>query len=155
MQTGKNQEFSREEEDTASPPGGPRRRQGWWTLACVAAAVILAGAAQPRQQTQMPAATPGGSNPNPQVSNISGVNTQPKTPDEKTTQKNSDATSAEQNRQIAEDSAKLLKLATDLKAEVDKTNKDTLSLRVIRTADEIEHLAHSVRQKMKLTAGAD
>jgi hypothetical protein len=55
-------------------------------------------------------------------------------------------------KQFAEDSAKLLKMATDLKAEVDKTNKDTLSLSVIRKADEIERLARSVREKAKLKA---
>jgi len=63
------------------------------------------------------------------------------------------AANAERKKQIAEDSAKLLKLATDLKAEVDKTSKDTLSLNVIRKADEIERLAHSVKEKMKLTVG--
>jgi hypothetical protein len=36
---------------------------------------------------------------------------------------------------------------------VDKTNKDMLSLNVIRKADEIEKLAHSVKEKMKLTVG--
>jgi hypothetical protein len=56
----------------------------------------------------------------------------------------------ERRRQIADDSARLLKLATDLKAEVDKTTKDTLSLGVIRKADEIERLAHDVKEKMKL-----
>jgi hypothetical protein len=65
-----------------------------------------------------------------------------------------EAANAERKKQIADDSAKLLKLATDLKAEVDKTNKDTLSLNVIRKADEIERLARSVKEKMKLTVGA-
>jgi hypothetical protein len=63
------------------------------------------------------------------------------------------AANAERKKQIAEDSAMLLKLATDLKAEVDKTGKDTLSLNVIRKADEIERLAHNVKEKMKLTVG--
>jgi hypothetical protein len=66
---------------------------------------------------------------------------------------NPDALDAERKKQIAEDSAKLLKLATELKAEVDKTTKDTLSMGVIRKADEIEKLAHSVKEKMKLAAG--
>jgi hypothetical protein len=66
-----------------------------------------------------------------------------------------EAADAERRRQIAEDSAKLLKLATDLKAEVDKTSKDTLSLTVIRKADEIERLARGVKEKMKLTVGAN
>jgi hypothetical protein len=68
-------------------------------------------------------------------------------------QQNFDAANAERKKQIAEDSAKLLKLATELKAEVDKTTKDTLSLNVIRKADEIEKLAHGVKEKMKLTIG--
>ncbi len=65
------------------------------------------------------------------------------------------AANLERKKQISDDSAKLLKLATDLKSEVDKTTKDTLSLNVIRKADEIEKLAHSVKEKMKLTAGGN
>jgi hypothetical protein len=44
-------------------------------------------------------------------------------------------------------------MAIALKAEVDKTTKDTLSLGVIRKADEIEKLAKTVREKMKQGAG--
>jgi hypothetical protein len=42
-------------------------------------------------------------------------------------------------------------MAVELKAEVDKTNKDTLSLSVIRKADAIEKLAKTVKDKMKQT----
>jgi hypothetical protein len=66
---------------------------------------------------------------------------------------NHDAVNAERKKQIADESAMLLKLATELKAEVDKTSKDTLSLDVIRKADEIEKLAHDVKEKMKLETG--
>lgn len=66
-----------------------------------------------------------------------------------------EAANAERRKQIADDSARLLKLATDLKSEVDKTTKDTLSLSVIRKADEIEKLAHSVKDKMRLTPGTN
>jgi hypothetical protein len=69
--------------------------------------------------------------------------------------KNVDAANVERKRQITDDSARLLKLASDLKAEVDKTSKDTLSLGVIRKAEEIEKLAHNVKEKMKLTMGAN
>jgi hypothetical protein len=62
-----------------------------------------------------------------------------------------DAVKAEQEKQIADDSARLLKLATDLKAEVDKSTKDTLSITVIRKADEIERLARNVREKARPT----
>lgn len=67
--------------------------------------------------------------------------------------KNSQA-NIERRKQIAEDSEVLLKLATDLKTEVDKSNKDTLSLTVIHKAEAIEKLARSVKEKMKLTVGA-
>jgi hypothetical protein len=54
---------------------------------------------------------------------------------------------------IADDTARLLQLATDLKAEVDKTTKDTLSLSVIRKADAIEKLAHDARVNIKPAVG--
>lgn len=66
-----------------------------------------------------------------------------------------DDANTQRKRQITDDTAKLLKLAGDLKAEVDKSSQDTLSLRVIRKADEIEKLAHSVRDRMKLTMGGN
>ncbi len=50
-------------------------------------------------------------------------------------------------QQIADDSGALLKLANSLKTEVDKTTSDTLSVAVIRQADEIEKLAHKMRTK--------
>jgi len=75
--------------------------------------------------------------------------------DQQSKQRNFAAVNAERKKQIAEDSAKLMKLAADLRAEVDKTTRDTLSLNVIRHADEIEKLAHSVKEKMKLTVGAN
>jgi len=50
-----------------------------------------------------------------------------------------------QKQQIASECADLLKMATDLKSEVDKTNRDTLSVTVVRKAGAIEQLAHKVR----------
>lgn len=58
-------------------------------------------------------------------------------------------------KQLAEDSDRLYALAVALKAEVDKTNKDVLSLGVIRKADEIEKLAHNVKEEMKRTPGGN
>lgn len=80
---------------------------------------------------------------------------QMKTPVQQANQQNNPATDAERKKQLADDTAKLLKLATDLKGEVDKTSKDTLSLNVIRKADEIEKLAHNVKEKMKITVGTN
>jgi hypothetical protein len=81
------------------------------------------------------------------------ANTQMETREKQGKQKNFDAANAERKKQIADDSTKLLTMALALKAEVDKTTKDTLSLSVIRRADEIEKLAHNVKEKMKLTVG--
>lgn len=50
---------------------------------------------------------------------------------------------------LKRDTDRLLKLSTELKEYVDKANKDTLSLDVIRKAEEIEKLARSVKEKMK------
>ncbi|MGA8433142.1 MAG: hypothetical protein WB729_25195 [Candidatus Sulfotelmatobacter sp.] len=50
---------------------------------------------------------------------------------------------------VKSDTEKLLKLAVELKASVDKSNENLLSVEVIRKAEEIEKLAHSVKDKMK------
>jgi type VI protein secretion system component VasF len=55
------------------------------------------------------------------------------------------AASDPQKQEIADEAADLLKLATTLKTEVDKSNKDTLSVTVVRKAGEIEQLAHKAR----------
>ena len=47
------------------------------------------------------------------------------------------------------DTDKLLKLSTELKEYVDKTNENVLSLEVLKKAEEIEKLAKSVKEKMK------
>jgi hypothetical protein len=50
---------------------------------------------------------------------------------------------------LKSDTDKLLKLAVDLKNYVDKSNENVLSLEVLKKAEEIEKLAHSVKDKMK------
>jgi hypothetical protein len=73
---------------------------------------------------------------------------------------NNDPTSEIQNRQaklrnderqkrLVADSDKLLELATSLHDDVSKTNKNVLSLDVIKRADEIERLAHAVKERMR------
>jgi sRNA-binding protein len=51
--------------------------------------------------------------------------------------------------QIAADTDRLYQLAQELKAEVAKSNKDTLSLSVIKKATEVEKLAKSLKDRMK------
>lgn len=55
----------------------------------------------------------------------------------------------ERHAAIKNDTEKLLKLAVELKASVDKSNENLLSMDVVKKAEEIEKLAHSVREKMK------
>ena len=50
---------------------------------------------------------------------------------------------------LKNDTDKLLKLSVELKAYVDKSDENVLSLDVIKKAEEIEKLAKSVKDKMK------
>jgi len=50
---------------------------------------------------------------------------------------------------LKSDTDKLLKLSVELKQCVDKSDENVLSLDVIKKAEEIEKLAHSVKEKMK------
>jgi hypothetical protein len=61
------------------------------------------------------------------------------------------AKKANEQRQaeLKRDAERLLRLSTELKEYVDKTNEHVLSLEVLKKAEEIEKLAHSVKTKMK------
>jgi len=56
---------------------------------------------------------------------------------------------SERQKKLAADTDKLLALATDLKKEVDKTNKDVLSVNVVKKAEEIEKLARNMKNETK------
>jgi hypothetical protein len=53
-----------------------------------------------------------------------------------------------QQAQILADAQRLRKLSEELKAEIAKSNKETLSLSVIKKAQEVEKLAKSVKEEM-------
>jgi hypothetical protein len=55
----------------------------------------------------------------------------------------------QRQQQLLSDTAKLLQLATDLKAEVDKREPDPSPVAVIKEADEIGKLAKKVSDKIK------
>ncbi len=55
----------------------------------------------------------------------------------------------ERQAAIKRDTDKLLELATQLKDNVDKSSENTLSMDVVKKAEEIEKLAKSVKEKMK------
>ncbi len=88
--------------------------------------------------------TYGGTSPIPNASD------QIKDPDqEKRDREIAKKANQERQAQLKSDTARLLKLATELNAYVDKSNENTLSLDVIKKADDIERLARSIRDKMK------
>jgi hypothetical protein len=143
--------------DRSGTPIGWLGRPRWFCVytavvlvGAVLAGIVLAGAQQAPQSAQQQA----GSAPahEPAQGAISNT-TSAAVPSLQSGVRNPDAADPERKKQIAEESAILLKLATDLKAEVDKTTKDTLSLNVIRKADQIEKLAHNVKESMKPAGG--
>ena len=55
----------------------------------------------------------------------------------------------ERYAKLKQETDQLVKLANELKSSVDKANQNTLSLDVIKKAEQIEKLARSVREKMR------
>jgi hypothetical protein len=55
----------------------------------------------------------------------------------------------EKQKALARQTERLFDMATELKAEVDKTNKNILSLKVVAKAEEIEALAKGMRGQLK------
>jgi hypothetical protein len=52
-------------------------------------------------------------------------------------------------KMLDDQAQRLVTMATELKVEVDKTNKNILSLQVVRKAEEIEALAHKMKDQEK------
>jgi hypothetical protein len=74
----------------------------------------------------------------------------PKDPtEEKMEHEREKAMNKQRQTSLQKDTDHLLELATQLKAYVDKSNEHTLSLDVVKKADEIEKLAKSVKEKMR------
>ena len=55
----------------------------------------------------------------------------------------------ERQAALKADTDKLVKLAGELKQYVDKSNENVLSVEVLKKAEEIEKLAHSVKERIK------
>jgi hypothetical protein len=56
-------------------------------------------------------------------------------------------------KQMTDDTVKLLALANELKSELEKGGKEASLIDQVRKAEKIEKLAHDVGQKMKITIG--
>jgi hypothetical protein len=66
---------------------------------------------------------------------------------------NFEAVNTERKRQLTGDALLLLKLAEELKSDVEKSGAAPLSPDEIRKADLIQKLANRVKENMKLTVG--
>lgn len=55
----------------------------------------------------------------------------------------------QRQQELRRDTERMVKLSTELKEYVEKSNENVLSIDVIRKAEEIEKLAHSVKTKMR------
>jgi hypothetical protein len=119
------------------------RRVRLWIGGCVLAAAAPIAVAQ---MGSMPGSDPHfeGSRPQPIPPDVGS-------PDGKLEHDQAKLRYADRQKQLVADTQKLVTLANELKSDVEKSNKDTLSVDVIRKADEIEKLAKSVREKMKGT----
>ena len=104
--------------------------------------------------TVLPAASFGQSSlptPIPRLGSIPPLNSDDRDNEQRVKLEKDLAKKANRDRQaqLQRDTDNLLKLANELKQYVDKSNENTLSLDVVKKAEEIEKLAHSVRAKMK------
>ncbi|HTX76936.1 MAG TPA: hypothetical protein VMD29_12080 [Terracidiphilus sp.] len=122
----------------------------WGAVALLA---LAAGAAAAQTNTGIPA-HPDKPYLLPEANRLPDANDRMELDQQQAKKDKFEAANAARRKQISDDAAKLLELATELKSAVDKTDKDTLSLDVIRKADTIERLAKGVKEKMKLTVGA-
>jgi spore coat polysaccharide biosynthesis protein SpsF (cytidylyltransferase family) len=96
------------------------------------------------------AASQGRSNPAPQVQAVSALTPESTSSDpQRFQQQQMGRLFAERQAQLRIDTAKLLALTTELKAQVDKTSVNILSMDVVKKAQEIQKLAKSVQDKMK------
>ena len=55
----------------------------------------------------------------------------------------------EKQKELARQTERLFDMATELKVQVDKTNKNILSMKVVEKAEEIERLAKGMKEQAK------
>jgi hypothetical protein len=122
-----------------------RTMMGWLCIVAAVAVIVSAGTGLRRVYGQ--AAQPSSSTPPaPQASSSAASPAGGEGAASKGTGED------DRKKQLADECADLLKMATALKAEVDKSTKDELSVSVVRKAGEIEQMVRKVRGETKLTA---
>jgi hypothetical protein len=87
------------------------------------------------------------------INQLPDKNEQMRSHDRAAMRKNFDAANTLRIQQIAGETEKLLRLAQDLKAQMEKTEEKPLPAILLREAEIIELLAHDVQEKMAKTVG--
>jgi hypothetical protein len=130
----------------AKKAGGLSPRRRGFLLAAIAVVAILSCSAQTGQETQ--SSSMDRPSQSTELDRAPGAGQPTSVRDQGTDNEKPVRSYSERQKQIAANKAKLLKLATDLKEEIDKAGTGTLSVAAIRKANEIEKLARTVRQEM-------
>lgn len=101
----------------------------------------------PTPQQQAPLPTPGRAGQLPTLDG--GPPDEGSVAEKRMQTKQAERRNADRQAQLVQDTNRLFDLAKELKDQVNKTDKDVLSVDVVKKADEIEKLAKSVHDKMK------
>jgi hypothetical protein len=120
-------------------------------LACVAGVIAFTCTALPGQEG--PTRDPDRPYIIPEANPLPDANDRMVMREQKSKRQNFDAANAARTKQILDDTAKLLILTRDLKAQTDKLGDEPVPPRLVREAEVIELLAHDVQTRMKLTVG--
>ena len=135
-----------------APPTPFHRNHLGRAIFVLLAPLAISGQISSPQQPQGPSVVP---HPIiiPEANRLPDKNDQMKMSEQRAKQKNFDAANAKRAQDINDDATKLLILARDLNAEIDKLGDKPLPNKLLREAEVIELLAHDVQNKMTLTVG--
>jgi len=122
----------------------PRLFSAWFILLCLIVSGVTSGRTQ--QASQLP--NPIGQQP-PRVPFGQQQDTNQDPAARHAQEEAGKLRNVERQNRLVADTNKLVQLAQELKTEVDKSNKDMLSVSVVKKAEEIEKLAKSVKERMK------
>jgi hypothetical protein len=118
------------------------RLRGFWCVGVLFVLVPVMARAQAQQVQGTPRNVPEFLNRLPDTNDQAVMRQQ------NPNQPNYESLNAMRKKEVADETAKLVKLANDLKAEVDSMDRDTLSVSAVKKAEQIEKLAKSLKNKM-------
>ena len=138
-----------------TPPSAYNRpaRSAHWCHRVVAGFFLMAALTASAQSGQ-PSSSVNTDKPSlvPTSNSETDANRSSKMESQQVIERNAESIDLQRRRQLAEDSARLLQLATELKFAVDNSDQHTLSVHIVRKAESIAKLAHGVKEEMKQNA---